>query len=259
MKLIDTHTHLNSKELYKDRKLLIKKAISLGVKKMIVVGYDLVSSKKALKLAHEFEGIVYAAIGIHPSETIKAEYDDMKNLEELIKDPLVVAVGEIGYDFHFDDVPELIQKDYFIRQIKLADKYAKPIIVHMRDATEKTLQLFEETKTYLNRSGIIHCYSGSKESVKEFMKYDFYISFGGPLTFLNSKTPKEAIKEVPLNRLLFETDCPYLSPHPFRGQLNEPSNIILVLKEASKLLSISEEELSNIEYANAEAFINLCK
>lgn len=259
MGLIDTHTHLNSEELYKDRRLLVQNALNFGVSKMIVVGYDLESSKLAVKIAHEFKGICYAAVGIHPSETIKAEYNTLNKLEELLKDECVVAVGEIGYDFHYNDVPELIQTDYFLRQIKLADTYKKPIIIHMRDATMKTIKLLKDNKRFLNHSGVIHCYGGSAENVKDFTDLGFFISFGGPLTFLNGKTAKEAILKVPLDKLLFETDAPYLAPHPFRGKTNEPVNITYVAKEASKILNMPLDQLINIESNNADILFNLCK
>jgi len=255
--IIDTHCHLNDPSLYKKRAFLVKKALSLGVRKMICIGYDYPSSALAVQIAHEFPGVVYAAVGIHPSETIKAEAEDLSNIEKLISDELVIAVGEIGLDFHFDDVPELIQTNYFVRQIKLANKYQKPIIIHMRDASQKTIDILNENKELIKKGGIIHCYGGSAEQVKDFTKLGMYISFGGPLTFLNSKTPKESILKVPDNRLLFETDSPYLSPHPFRGQENEPSNVTLVVKEAAKILGRSEDELSLIEESNFHKLFNV--
>jgi len=254
--VIDTHCHLNDKELYKQRDFLVKKALTVGVKKMICVGYDYPSSLLAVQIAHEYPGIVYAAVGIHPSETVRADAEDLQKIEKLLSDPAVVAVGEIGLDFHFDDVPELIQKDYFAKQIKLADEYSKPIIVHMRDASKATLDVFNDYKDYVHY-GIIHCYSGSAEQVKDFVNYGMYISFGGPLTFTNAKTPKEAILEVPTDRLLFETDSPYLAPHPLRGQLNDPSNTILVVKEAAKILGQSEEDLGTIETNNVRKLFNI--
>lgn len=255
--IIDTHTHLNSPELFKKRDLLIKKAISLGVKKMIVVGYDYDSSKKAIQIAHEYPGVVYAIVGIHPSETVKCEDFTLNEIEELIKDKYCVGVGEIGYDFHWDDVPELIQTDFFVRQIKLAHLYHKPIMIHMRDATEKTIEILRKNKEFITNGGVIHCYSGSAESVKDFVDLGFYISFGGPLTFTNNKKGKEALLKVPLDRLLFETDSPYLAPHPFRGQENEPCNTTFVVKEAAILLDRYPSDLEQIEENNVKRLFGI--
>ena len=144
--IIDTHCHLNDPSLYKNRDLIIKKAINMGVKKMICVGFDYPSSVLAVQIAHEYPGIVYAAVGIHPSETLRAESEDLKRIEELLVDKYVVAVGEIGLDYHFDDVPDIIQRDFFVRQLKMASTYNKPVIIHMRDATEQTLNILKTNK-----------------------------------------------------------------------------------------------------------------
>ena len=208
MRVIDTHTHLNDKDLYPKRDELIKNAISFGVEKMIIIGFDSASSELAVEIAHEYPGTCFAVVGIHPCECLKPGNENYDRIEKLLLDECVVGLGEIGYDFHWDDTPVDVQEKYFIDQIKLADKYNKPIIIHMRDATEKTLTTLKNHKMYLNNGGIMHCYGGPKELVKDFVDLGFYISFGGPLTFKNAKTPKEAILSVPLDKLLFETDAP---------------------------------------------------
>lgn len=256
--IIDTHCHLNSEELYSKRAECINKALLLGVNKMIVVGYDVASSKLAIEIAKEYSGIIYAAVGIHPSETIKVESDALQIIEQLAQEPQVVAIGEIGLDYYWKEAPKDLQKQYFAEQIKLAYKYKLPFIVHMREATEDTLELLNENHQFI-RKGIMHCYSGSKESVNDFVKLGLYISFGGPLTFKNARVPKEAIKCVPASRLLIETDCPYLTPHPFRGKENEPANVTLVAKEAATILDISYEELCQTTYDNSLRIFDLCK
>jgi len=259
MRLIDTHTHLNDPSLYQDRKVLVGKALSNGVEKMIIIGYDLESSKLAVKIAEEFEGICYAAIGVHPCECLKTPKNYLEQLEKLSKSKYVVAIGEIGYDFYWKDVDEKTQTKFFLQQIKLADKLNLPIILHVRDAISKTLDFLRENKQYINHSGIMHCYCGSKEMAKDFIDLGMYISFGGPLTFKNGRVAKEAITAVPLDKLLFETDAPYLAPHPLRGTRNEPNNVVLVAKTAAEILNKTEEEISSIEFENAERFLSICK
>lgn len=248
--IIDTHCHLNSPQLYSKRDELIKKAQAVGVCKFIVVGYDLKSSQLAVKISEEYPGVVFAAVGIHPSDAIKAGKNDLAEIEELIQHQNVIGVGEIGLDYYWMDSPKELQEEFFIKQLELADKYKKPFIIHMRDATEDTLKILTKHKHLVNNSGIMHCYSGSAEIVDAFLKLGLYISFGGPLTFKNARVPKEAILKVPFEKLLFETDCPYLAPHPLRGKENEPANVMLVGEEASKILNIPYEELIKIEHQN---------
>lgn len=232
--MIDSHCHLNDKKLLVNIDKILKDAKEKGVKKFLVVGYDLISSLKAVELSERYSEI-YAAVGIHPSDVKKAKKEDYKILETLLTKPKVIAVGEIGLDYYWekDKTLQEQQKEYFIKQIHLANKYQKPIVVHMREASLDTLQtLQKERPTY---GGIMHCYSGSAELAHDFMEVGLFISLAGPVTFLNAKTPKEVAKVVPLNKLLIETDAPYLSPHPLRGKLNEPKNLPLIAEEIARL------------------------
>ncbi len=256
--IFDTHCHLNDPNLYSKRKELVQKALLLGVNKMLVVGYDLNSSKLAVEIAKEYSGIIYAAVGIHPSETIHCGENDLKEIEELINESVVVAVGEIGLDYYWKEAPKEIQKEYFVKQIKLAYKYNKPFCVHMRDATSDTLEILKENKQFI-RKGIMHCYSGSSEVVNDFLNLGMYLSFGGPVTFKNARVPKEAIKQVPLNKFLIETDSPYLTPHPFRGQENEPAYVTVVAKSIADQLSTSYDDICQLTYQNALEVFALCK
>ena len=244
----DTHVHLNSSR-YENVKEIIDNALENKVTKMIVVGYDIETSIKAIKLANEYD-FIYAAIGIHPSEVKDMKENDLEKLEELITNKKVVAVGEIGLDYYWDKDNKDKQKEIFIEQLKLANKYNLPIIIHSRDAGNDTFEVLKENKKYYKK-GIMHCYSYSLQLAKEFIKLDLLLAFGGTLTFLNSKQNKEVVKEIDMKYLLLETDAPYLTPHPFRGKLNEPKFVPLVAKEMAKIKEISEEEVASITYNNA--------
>ena len=254
--IFDTHCHLNSPELYPNYPFYIQKAQMVGVKRFLIIGYDLDSSLKAIEISKANLGVCYAAIGIHPSEILKCGKDDLDKIEELLKEDVVKAVGEIGLDYHWGDVPKDIQKEYFIKQLELANKYHKPIVIHTRDAAEDTHRILKENKQYFDK-GIMHCYSGSAEMVKSYTSLGLYISLGGPLTFKNARVPKEVVKVVPKDKLLFETDSPYLAPHPFRGKQNEPALITLVIKEAAILLDCDYQELCNKAYKNALEVLNI--
>ena len=244
----DTHVHLNS-EQYSNVEEIINNALNNNVKKMVVVGYDLKSSIKAVSIANEYD-FVYAAVGVHPSEIRKMNEDDFEKIEKLLTNKKVVAIGEIGLDYYWDKDNKEKQKEIFIKQIKLANKYNLPIVIHSRDAALDTYEILKENKKYYEK-GIMHCYSYSLDLAKEFIKLNFYLAFGGALTFLNAKQNKEVVKEIDIEYLLIETDAPYLTPHPFRGKQNEPKYISLVVKEMSNLKNISEEEIACVTYNNA--------
>ena len=253
--LVDTHCHLNSEELYQNVENIINEAINQNVKLFIVPGYTMESSMKAIELAHQYDN-VYAAIGFHPTEIKnygKKEYDW---LEEHISDEKVIAVGEIGYDFHWQTTTYEEQKEAFIKQIEIAKKYNKPIIIHCREAIEKTLDTLKATKASAI-GGIMHSYSGSYESALEFIKLGFYIGLGGPVTFLNAKAPKEVAQKIDINYLLTETDSPYLSPHPFRGKMNKPSNIPLIFDKIRELRNIDERILEKQILLNVEKLFKI--
>ena len=244
----DTHVHLNSHR-YENVKEIIDNALENKVTKMIVVGYDIETSIKAIELANEYD-FIYASIGIHPSEIKDMKENDLEKLEELVISKKVVAIGEIGLDYYWDKDNKEKQKEVFIEQLKLANKYNLPIIIHSREAGNDTLEVLKENKKYYKK-GIMHCYSYSLELAREFVKLDLLLAFGGTLTFLNSKQNKEVVKEIDMQYLLLETDAPYLTPHPFRGKLNEPKFVPLVAKEMAKIKEISEEEVARITYNNA--------
>jgi len=244
----DTHVHLNS-EQYENVEKIIEDALKNNVRKMIVIGYDLETSIKAINIANQYD-FIYASVGIHPSEIKKMDTRDLESLEKLLSENKVVAIGEIGLDYHWDKDNKEDQKRIFVEQIKLANKYNLPLIIHSRDANEDTLRVLKENKQYYNK-GIMHCYSYSFESAKEFIKLGFYLAFGGALTFLNAKENKEVVRNISLEHLLIETDAPYLTPHPYRGKQNEPKYIYLVVEEISRLKNVTKEEVARITYINA--------
>lgn len=246
----DTHVHLNSPQLYPRYVELIHQAAEKQVTHMVIIGYDFDTSQKAISIAEQFPHI-YAAVGVHPTEVLKSPA-----IDALVTHPKVVAIGEIGFDYYWQDVPRETQAPYFQRQIELAHHYQKPIIIHMRDATEDTYQLLLKNQSILH-GGIMHCYSGSAEMVPSFLNLGFHISFGGPVTFLNAKTPKQVAQMVPLDRLLIETDSPYLAPHPFRGKENVPANVPLVAQAIADLRHMSVLEVAHVTMANAKRLFNV--
>jgi len=255
--MFDTHCHLNDEDIYPRIDEVIEAAQKTGVKKFLVVGYDLKSSQIAIKIAKKYQ-CCYAAIGFHPTEIFDLPEKDFKKLETLVKKEKVVAIGEIGLDYHWvkeEDKREL-QKTYFIRQIEFANEHHLPICIHNRESNEDCFKILKEhTPKY---GAIMHCYSGSVEMMKELVKVDnFYISLGGPVTFTNAKTPKAVAEEVPLDRLLIETDSPYLTPHPHRGEKNEPKYICLVSEEIARLRDMSRKHLDDVLYKNSCRVFNI--
>lgn len=248
--IFDTHCHLNSEELYERLEEVLENAKKVGVDKFLVVGWNKESSFKAVEIAHRYEGI-YAAIGFHPTDIDDVSEEDYNETMALVNDPKVVAIGEIGLDYHWvkDPVQRKKQKEWFIKQINFANDHKKPISIHNREAFEDCLNILKEHRPQY--SGVMHCYSGSVELLRDVLDLGLYIGLDGPLTFTNAKTPKEVCEEVPLNRLLVETDSPYLSPHPLRGTVNEPKNIALVIDEITRIKGLSKKHILDVIYQNS--------
>lgn len=248
--IYNTHVHLNSPSIQDEIPVLIDRAIEKNVTKMIVVGFDLESSKEALRLAKSYP-FINAAVGIHPCDLAKMKESDFQEIAVLAKNKEVVAIGEVGLDYYWDGDKKELQKNYFEKFIQLAFHLQKPLIIHMRDASEDTLLLLKKNQAYLKYGGVMHCYSGSYEMSLEFIKLGFYISLAGPVTFKNALTPKKVAMEIPASMLLVETDCPYLAPHPLRGKVNEPSNVHYIVKEIASLRSSTYETIAQVTYDNA--------
>ena len=248
--IFNTHTHINDDKEYFEVDKIISECKEEKVTKLLVIAYDYKSSLRAIELANNYEG-VYAAIGIHPSDITK-ENNTIENLEELLnKSNKIIAIGEIGLDYHWEDYPSKeVQIEWFIKQIKLANKYNLPIIIHSRDAMGDTVEVLKQNKEYYKK-GIMHCYQGSIETSKELEKLGFYFSFAGPLTYKNSDKLKEVAKNIPIDKILVETDDPYLPPVPFRGKQNHPKYVTYVVTELANLRNLSYEETCEITYNNA--------
>lgn len=242
---VDVHAHLDDEAFDTDRQEMIKKIEEAGI---IVVnaGSDMASSRFSVKLAEEFD-FIYACVGIHPHEAKKVEKDYLTKLEELAKSPKVIAIGEIGLDYYYGSSEKDAQQKVFREQIELAKSLNLPVVVHDRDAHKDTADILKNIKP---ERGLMHCYSGSFEMAQEFIEMNFYFSFGGVITFKNAKRPKEVAAKLPSDRILLETDCPYMSPEPYRGKRNDPTRIPIIAAQMAALRGVMLEEIERITYSN---------
>ncbi len=243
MTYIDTHCHINDDSLFPHRKEIIEEAMKEGVNLFIVPGWNLESSRKAVMITHEFPN-VYAAVGIHPENIEEEKESSLLEIKELAKDKKVVAIGEIGLDYHWnkEKMNHDLQKEWFIKQIALANELSLPVSIHSRDASEETLLLLKEHP--LIHHAVLHCYSGSSELLHEFTKLGLYFGFDGPITYKNAVVPKENVILCPLDRILSETDSPYLSPVPYRGKENHPAYVKEIVNQIAFLKQLSVEEIT---------------
>lgn len=246
--LFDTHTHLDAAQFDGDREEVIARAVEHGVTRMINVGFNRETIPSTMKLAETYD-FIYAAVGWHPQDAITMKDGDLEWIAELCGHKKVVAIGEIGLDYYWDTSPKDVQHAVFRKQIGLARSLNMPIVIHNRDAHEDVIRILREEKAS-EVGGVMHSFSGSWETAKMCLDLGFHISFGGPITFKNAKQPKEVLKQVPNDRLLIETDSPYLTPHPFRGKRNESAHVRLVAEMAAELKGISLEELAEITTKN---------
>lgn len=237
--IIDTHAHITADELYDCADEIITSAKEAGVVKILAICFTRQQVERGFLLADKYPGMIDIAMGLFPVDMPDLTKRDWDDLEELAQDERVVAIGEIGLDYYWDKEHKQLQKEGFIRQIELANKLNKPVLIHMRDATQDTLEIL---KKHLKSGGIMHCFSGSVESAKIILDIGMYISFAGPVTFKNARGLTEVPPIVPLDRLFVETDAPYLTPHPFRGKQNEPKHVIHTLKKVCELKEIDVEE-----------------
>lgn len=251
---IDTHVHLNADQYEEDVEEVIARALEAGVTTMVVVGFDRKTINKAMDLAARYS-FIYVVVGWHPVDAIDCTSEDLAWIESLAEHPKVVGIGETGLDYHWDKSPKDTQQEIFRKQINLAKKVNLPIIIHNREATADIVRILKEEDAS-QVGGIMHCFSGSVETAKECIDMNFMISLGGPVTFKNAKTPKQVATEIPIDKLLIETDAPYLTPHPFRGKRNEPAHVTLVAEEIARLKGMSVEEVANITTRNARKLFN---
>ncbi|MFF2158912.1 TatD family hydrolase [Paenibacillus chitinolyticus] len=253
--LTDTHTHMNNEAFDEDCDEAIQRAWDNGVTRIVNVGFNRETIPSSIELAEKYD-FIWTTVGWHPTDAIDMRPGDLEWIEELCKHEKVVAIGEIGLDYHWDTSPKDVQARVFREQIRLARKVGLPIVIHNREAHQDIVNILKEEKA-AEVGGIMHCYSGSWETAKQCLDMNFHISFGGPITFKNAKQPKEVLKQVPLDRLLIETDAPYLTPHPFRGKRNETSYVRLVAEAAAELRGMSLEELAKVTTDNAVRLLGL--
>ena len=258
MRLFDTHAHYNDEAFNEDREEIIKKIYDYGVTNTVVVGYDIEHSKSAVELANKHD-FIYAAVGIHPSEIASSEEEidwQILELEKIAQNEKVVAIGEIGLDYHWEKENKELQKYAFLEQIKLANKLDLPIAIHSRDAIMDTIEILKGN-ILPNKKGILHCCQLNKDLVKAGLEAGFYISFAGPITFKSSKNAPEIIEMVPDDRILIETDSPYLSPEPHRGERNDSSKVVFVAEKIAAIKGKRLEEIAEITYENANRIYNI--
>lgn len=251
---IDTHVHLNDDRLYTQAEEAIARAKKDNVGVLINVAYDCDSSIRGVELARIYEN-VYTAVGMHPHDAKDYSEDFKEEMRRLAKEEKVVAYGEIGLDYHYDLSPRDLQKKVFVDQIHLANELSLPVIIHNRESHGDMLEILKQTP--IDGNTVMHCFSGSVEFMKECVKLGLYISFAGPITFKNAHKLLDAVAETPIERLLIETDCPYLTPVPYRGKTNEPKNVALVAKKVSEIKGIPLEELEEILERNSRLFFGL--
>ena len=252
MKLIDSHCHLDSEQFDGDREAVIERALAAGVERMLTIGSgdgppDL---EAAIRLADRYP-MLYASIGVHPHDAAKAAPETFRTLVELAAHPKVVAIGEIGLDYHYDHSPRGVQRDVFAEQMRIAGDARKPIVIHTREAWPDTVALIRKhwNPAY---GGVIHCFTEGPAEAREAIDLGFYVSFAGIVTFPKAAGIQEAARMVPAGRLLVETDAPYLAPVPMRGKRNEPAFIVRTVSRAAELRGVAPEEIAAITIANFE-------
>ena len=258
MEFLDSHAHLDDDAFEGDREQVILEIKKAGITKVISAGYSLEGSKKAIELSKKYD-FIYATCGISPNDIPQTEeelWKVLEQIEDLVKNnDKVLAIGEIGLDYHWNKENIDLQKLAFVTQIKMANELGKPIVIHTREAVMDTITILKENK--VENKGVFHCCPLNRELVKEALQLGFYISFAGPVTFKNSKSANEIIQMVPLDKILIETDSPYLSPEPFRGKRNEPRNVKLVAQKIADVKNVSLENVANITFANAKKIFQI--
>jgi len=250
--IFDSHAHYDSEAFDADRKELLSALPTQGVCGIVNCGSDMASSLKSLELADEFD-YVYAACGVHPHEAEGCKQGYISVLEKLCKEKKCVAVGEIGLDYHYDFSPRDIQQRVFEEQLALAKELDMPVIIHDREAHEDTFNLLKK----YSPKGVVHCFSGSAETAKEIVKLGMYIGLGGAVTFKNARKPREVAEVVPADRLLIETDCPYMTPVPFRGKRCDSSFIPYTAEVIAEVRGVTPQEILDLTRANANKLFGL--
>lgn len=259
--IIDTHAHYDDEAFNEDRDELISSLPENGIEAVVNIGASMDSTKRTVELVKQY-GHIYGAIGVHPSETAEMTEDFLDYLAEQSKLPKIVAIGEIGLDYFWDTPEREAQKYWFGKQLRLAIDLEIPVVIHSRDAAEDTLRMMKEAFVYAKAekksfTGVIHCFSYGTEIAKEYIKMGFYIAVGGVITFKNAKKLREVVEEIPMDKLVVETDCPYLSPEPNRGKRNSSLNLPFIVEKIAEIKGISAQEVVDITSENAKNLYNI--
>lgn len=253
MEFFDSHAHYNDEKFANDLEEVITKIKNAGVSKTITAGYSLASSKEALAQAKKYD-FMYAICGISPNDINEKCEEELKQIEQM-EDKKLVAIGEIGLDYYWNKENKDLQKEVFIKQINIANNKNKPIVIHSRDAYKDTIEILKTNP--VSKKGIFHCCQLNQELVKEALALGYYISLAGPITFKNAKNANEIINAIPNEKLLIETDSPYLAPDPIRGTRNDSSNLIWMAKKIAEVKQIPVEEVAKITYENAKRIFEI--
>ncbi|NLP47147.1 MAG: TatD family hydrolase [Epulopiscium sp.] len=252
----ESHAHYDDEAYNEDRHELLMKIKEAGVGYIINAGADIVSSKRGIQLTKEYD-FIYAAVGVHPHSVQDLQDADIEELRQMTAEPKVVAIGEIGLDYYYEHSSKDIQKRWFDKQIQLAKETNLPIIIHSREAAQDTFEMVQSHYKTLSKRGVIHCYSGSVEMAKEYIKMGFYIGVGGVLTFKNAKRMVEVVEEIPLEHILIETDAPYLTPVPHRGKRNDSTYLVYIVQAIADLKNLTVEEVVKQTAHNGKKLFSL--
>ena len=260
MELFDSHSHYNDEKFDEDREQIIAETYNSGVTRFIVAGYNIESSKKAIEMSEKYN-FIYSICGISPNDIPQSEEELWKDIEEISKiasqniKGKLVAIGEIGLDYYWNKENKELQKQAFIKQIEIANELNLPIVIHSREASVDTIDILKNHQ--VNKRGIFHCCQPNQEMVRQALELGFYISFAGPITFKNAKNSIDVVKMVPLDRILIETDSPYLTPEPNRGKRNDSRNVRYVAQKIAELRDMDIEEIAKITYENTNRIFNI--
>lgn len=252
---IDSHAHLDDGRFDEDREDIIEAIKKNDIDIVVNIGADLSTSINSIKLAEKYD-FIYATVGVHPHDAKTMDDNTINLLKTFAQKEKVVGIGEIGLDYYYDNSPREIQKKRFIEQIELAKELDMPIVVHTRDAAGDTMEIIKNSQDGRLR-GVMHCYSGSVEQAFEYIDLGFYISLGGPVTFKNSRVSKEVAKKIPLEKLMIETDSPYLTPEPYRGKRNNPMYVKYVAEKIAEIREVSVEEIGKYSSENTKRLFNI--
>ena len=260
MEFFDTHSHYNDEKFDEDREEIIKSTYESGVTRFVCAGYNIESSQKAIEMSQKYE-FIYSICGISPNDIPQSEQELWKDIAEITKivkenkTNKIVAIGEIGLDYYWNKENKELQKEAFIKQIDLANEMDMPIVIHSRDASIDTIDIIREH--LVRKAGIFHCCQFNQEMIRQALELGYYISFAGPVTFKNSKNAPDVVKMIPLNRILIETDSPYLSPEPNRGKRNDSRNVKFIAQKIADFKEMTIEEIAKITYENANKIFRI--